>query len=152
MQSILFLLLLLALGIKVQSLSYSGYVHASQTADQQAYLKQLIDIENNLNNQLNAFDQLVNSVNKNISSYEGLTTIQTQALQPGINTERSSIYQMNSQLVLPLEKKTWSCQLVTQAEQDNIRNLISSAQKNITTLQSKLQQEDQCQRNNQILS
>lgn len=80
MQSILFLLLLLTLAIKIESLSYSGYVHTDVAADQSAYLKQLIDIENNLGNQLNTFEQLVNSVNKNISSYEGLTTIQTQAL------------------------------------------------------------------------
>lgn len=59
---------------------------------------------------------------------------------------------MSSQLVLPLEKKTWACQLLNQTEQDNIRNLISSAQKNITTLESKLEQEALCQRNNQILS
>jgi hypothetical protein len=72
-------------------------------------------MENNLKQQLDAFQILVNSINNNVTAYEGLTTIQTQALETGISAERDSLSTITEGLALPLDKKTWDCKMFTQA-------------------------------------
>lgn len=91
-------------------------------------------IESNLKQSILDFEVIASSVNNNVTAYEGLTTIQTQTLEYGISAEREAMSIMTSQLVLPLEKKTWDCAMLTPAEVDAINRQISEAQKNIAVL------------------
>jgi hypothetical protein len=55
---------------------------------------------------------------------------------------------MSSKLVIPLEKRTWDCKMLTQTEVDAINKQISDTQKNIVLLQQKVDAEPDCQKNN----
>lgn len=80
MRSTLCAILLTLLVITSHSLGVRRLDHFQSAADQQAYLNELVNIENSLSSQIQSFESLVGTVNKNVTSYEGLQTIQTQAL------------------------------------------------------------------------
>lgn len=82
-------------------------------------------MENNLKQQIDSLQVLVRSINNNVTSYEGLTTIQTQTLETGLIAERDSLSDISEKLALPLDKKTWDCKLLTQTQIDALNKQIS---------------------------
>lgn len=96
--------------------------------------------------QLNDFEIYANTINNNVTAYEGSPTIQTQLLEFGIDSERDKLWQMSGKLVLPLDKRTWDCKLLTQNEVDAINKQISDTQKNVVLLQQKIDAEPDCQK------
>lgn len=63
--AILFILFI----VTCYSLSIKGYEHLQSASDQQAYLNELLNIENSLSTQIQSLELLVNTVNNNASSY-----------------------------------------------------------------------------------
>lgn len=143
-------LLALLLVLAAHALTPAQPIHLQTPAEQQAYLDELMKIESSLKQGILQLELMAGSVNKNVSAYEGLPTIQTQTLETGIFAEREALNLFTSQLVLPLDKKKWACAMLTPAEVDAINRQISESQKNLGTLQQKVGAEPDCQRNTEI--
>lgn len=140
MKSIILILIISLICSQTNSLHINpnSILHEQTAAEQQAYLAELLKIENTLKQQLNDFEVFANTINNNVTAYEGSPTIQTQLLEFGIDSERDKLWQMSGKLVLPLDKRTWDCKLLTQNEVDAINKQISDTQKNVAVLQQKI--------------
>lgn len=61
--------------------------------------------------------------------------------------ERDKLQQMSSKLVIPLEKRTWDCKMLTQTEVDAINKQISDTKIQFCC-NKKVDAEPDCQKNN----
>lgn len=101
--------------------SFSTSPRHYQTAEEkQAYLDELIALENSIKTDTEELKKLADKVAEKANTYNGYDTTEGEVLETGLQEERKILFRMEKKLVLPLEKKTWECKNLTKEESQSI--------------------------------